>query len=200
MTESKQYPQPRRSARRLTHWIPWLVLLLPLPGAASGNTLAVRAECLNGVPHGIYRVESAAGRVRIEGRYVDGLRDGAFVFYGAGGDRLISLPYVSGLLNGTVRAWHAGSGSDDPDAGLKLVSDIRAGFIDGRHQTWYENGERRSDFRLEDGEIAAGETWNPDGSTLQINSKTEFLNNEIESDFIYYDRLEQVMDIYPPAC
>lgn len=172
-----------------------VAMLLPRPGATSEGALQVSAECKNGVPHGAYRVASGSGSVRFEGSYADGLRDGDFVFYAADGERMILLPYTRGLLHGTVKAWHGGA-----DPGLKLVSDISAGFINGRHQTWYANGQPRSDFVIEDGEITTGETWNPDGTVLEINDDTQFLNSEIQNDFDYYDRLEQVMDAYPPAC
>jgi antitoxin component YwqK of YwqJK toxin-antitoxin module len=175
-----------------------LAALLPFAVAASSDGLSVRAECRNGVPDGEYRVESAQGRVRIEGSFVDGLRNGEFVFYTANGDRMIVLPYTRGLLNGTVKAWHVGAG--DANSPLKLLSDIRAGYIKGRHRTWYENGKPRSDFVVDEGEIAAGETWNPDGTVLEIKDHAQFLSAEIQSDFAYYSRLEQVMDAHPPAC
>lgn len=172
--------------------------LLPFAVAASSDGLSVTAECRDGVPDGEYRVESAQGRVRIEGSFAAGVRDGEFVFYTANGDRMIVLPYTRGLLNGTVKAWHVGAG--DANSPLKLLADIKAGFINGRHRTWYENGKPRSDFVIEDGEIIAGETWNPDGTVLEIKDHSQFLGAEIDSDFAYYDRLEQVMGAHPPAC
>jgi len=177
-----------------------LALLPALAGAAGDGTLRVSAECSNGVAHGAYRVESAQGKLRIEGHYANGLREGDFVFYTAGGEKMIVLPYARGLLHGTVTAWHVGDGSDTSQSTPKLVSDIRAGFIQGRHQTWYENGQPRSDFVIEDGEITTGKAWNPDGTDLEINDAGLFLNAEIENDFNYYNRLEQVMDAYPPDC
>ena len=172
--------------------------LLPFTVAASSDGLSVTAECRNGVPDGEYRVESTQGNVRIEGSFANGLRDGEFVFFTADGDRMILLPYTRGLLNGTVKAWHAGA--DDANSSLKLLSDIKAGFINGQHRTWYANGKPRSDFVIADGEITAGETWNPDGTVLEIKDRAQFLSTEIQSDFAYYDRLEQVMDAHPPAC
>ncbi|HEY5738488.1 MAG TPA: hypothetical protein VIW27_02125 [Gammaproteobacteria bacterium] len=166
--------------------------------AASSDGLSVAAECRNGVPEGKYQIESAQGRVRVKGSFVDGLRDGEFVFYTANGDRMIVLPYTRGLLNGAVKAWHVGAG--DANSPLKLLSDIKDGFIKGRHRTWYENGKPRSDFVIEDGEITAGETWNPDGTVLEIKDRAQFLSAEIQSDFAYYERLEQVMDAHPPTC
>ena len=173
-------------------------MLLPLAGTASDGALRVSAECKNGVADGNYRVESAEGQLRIEGSYSNGMREGEFVFYTAGGEQMIVLPYTRDLLHGTVKAWHVGSGGTD--SSLKLLSDISAGFIKGRHQTWYENGQPRSAFVIEDGDIASGETWNPDGTELEINDSTQFLNTEIENDFSYYERLDQVMDAYPPTC
>lgn len=172
-----------------------LSMLLPLAGNANDGAMRVSAECSNGVADGAYRVESAQGQLRIEGGYANGLREGNFVFYTARGEQMIVLPYTRGLLHGTVKAWHVGA-----DSSLKLLSDISAGYIEGRHQTWYENGQQRSAFVIDDGDIASGKTWNPDGTELEINDNTQFLNTEIENDFSYYERLEQVMDAYPPTC
>jgi len=175
-----------------------LLALFQAPGgSARGEAWHVSAECLDGVAHGAYRVESGQGRVRIEGRHAGGLREGDFVFYAANGDKMIVLPYTRGLLHGTVEAWHAGAGSP---ALPKLVSDISAGFVSGRHQTWYENGKPRSEFVIEGGEIRSGKTWNTDGTVLELNDASQFLNAEIQSDFDYFSRLEQVLDIYPPDC
>ena len=176
-----------------------IALLLPFVCAAGGAELVVDAECEGGVANGSYVARADPGPVRIEGRYSQGMREGEFVFYSASGEKLIVLPYTRGLINGTVRAWHA----PDADGGasrLKLESDLSAGFVNGRHRTWYENGNPRSDFTIEDGEILSGNTWNPDGSELEINSDSAFLQSEIESDFAYYGRLEQVLDAYPPGC
>lgn len=172
-------------------------LLFPIACLANEAAPVVDAECEGAVPHGSYVVKSAAGAVRIEGRYADGLRAGDFRFFGPGGDRLVLLPYTKGLIDGTVKVWHTpGTG----EIKLKLESELSAGFVDGRHRTWYENGNPRSDFSVEEGEIVSGRTWNPDGSELEINSAAAFLQFEIESDFAYFSRLEQVMDAYPPEC
>jgi hypothetical protein len=176
-----------------------LPLLLPLAGAAFGAELVVDADCEGGLANGGYVVRAGPGPVRIEGRYSQGRRDGEFVFYSAGGEKLIVLPYTRGLINGTVRAWHAPA-ADGDKPGLKLESDLNAGFVNGRHRTWYANGNPRSDFTISDGEILSANTWNPDGSELEINSDSAFLQAEIETDFAYYRRLEQLLDAYPPGC
>jgi hypothetical protein len=174
-----------------------VLLLFPIACLANEDALTVDAECRGEIPHGAYVVASAAGAVRIEGRYADGLRSGIFTFFGPAGGKLIVLPYTKGLIDGTVRAWHAPDGTD---SGLKLISDISAGFIEGRYRTWYENGNPRSDFVVENGEIVSAETWNPDGSALEIGDPSALLQADIDSDFAYYARLEQVMDSFPPAC
>lgn len=177
-----------------------MLVFFPLACLANEAALVVDAECKGAIPHGGYVVESAAGAVRIEGRYADGLREGEFSFFGADGGRLILLPYSNGLIDGTVKAWHAPGAKEGVDPGLKLVSDISAGFIEGRYRTWYPNGNPRSDFVIEEGEVVSSKTWNPDGSELEIRNDSAFLQTDIESDFEYYARLEQVMDAYPPAC
>jgi len=196
----KKFIDVMRRALRHSITLALLPAIMPsLAGASADGALRVSAACEGGVASGAYRVESAQGNPRIEGAYANGLRDGDFVFYTADGAKMIVLPYTKGLLHGTIKAWHVGdSGGGDP--GLKLVSDIRAGFIQGRHRTWYENGQQRSDFVIEDGEITAGKAWNPDGTVLEIKDSSQFLNTEIENDFSYYHRLEQVMDAYPPDC
>lgn len=179
------------------------VLLVPLLSTFAGNAfgaeMVVNTECEGGVANGSYVVSAESGPVRIEGHFLHGLRDGEFIFYSPGGEKLIVLPYTKGLINGTVRAWHV-PGANGGASGLKLESDLHAGFANGRHRTWYANGNPRSDFTIEDGEIVSGGTWNPDGSELKINSDTDFLRAEIETDFAYYSRLEQVLDAYPPEC
>ncbi|HKJ50022.1 MAG TPA: hypothetical protein VKB27_00900 [Gammaproteobacteria bacterium] len=176
-----------------------IALLLPFACSVSGAELVVDAECDGGVANGGYVVRADPGTVRIEGRYSRGLREGEFVFYSAAGEKLIVLPYTRGLINGTVRAWHA-PGANREATGLKLESDLSAGFVDGHHRTWYANGNPRSDFTVKDGEILSANTWNPDGSELEINSDSAFLQSEIETDFAYYRRLEQLLDAYPPEC
>jgi len=174
-------------------------LLLPFACAALGAELVVDTECEGGVANGSYVVRADPGSVRIEGVFSQGMREGEFIFYSPGGEKLIVLPYTRGLIDGTVRAWHVpGEGGDA--SGLKLESELSAGFVNGRHRTWYANGNPRSDFTIKDGEILSGDTWSPDGSELKINSDSAFLQSEIETDFAYYSRLEQVLDAYPPEC
>ena len=191
-------PAPRRRPR-IARWLAWLALA-PLACLANDGGFDVYAECRDGIAHGAYRVEGRQGKLRIEGRYADGLRDGEFVFYSAAGAKAIALPYSSDLIDGTVRAWHVSGAEPGTQSELKLESDISAGFIEGRYRTWYENGNRRSDFVVEEGEIVSAQTWNPDGSVLDIGNPSDLLQTDIEADFTYYARLEQVMEAFPPAC
>jgi len=197
MFESGPESRKRRRAPALRFFL--IPLLMPFAGTAFGAKLTADAECDGGIANGSYVVRADPGPVRIEGRYSQGMRDGEFVFYSVAGDKLIVLPYTKGLINGTVRAWHA-PGANGDARGLKLESDLSAGFVNGHHRTWYANGNPRSDFTIRDGEILSANTWNPDGSELEINSDSAFLQSEIESDFAYYSRLEQLLDAYPPGC
>jgi hypothetical protein len=176
------------------------LLLFPVTCLANEAALTVDSECKGAIPHGAYTVESVSGAVRIAGSYADGLRSGSFTFYDAGGEKLIALPYTGGLIHGTVEAWHVPDEAGGGEPRLKLVSDISAGFIEGRYRTWYDNGKPRSDFTVEEGEIVSAKTWNPDGSVLEIGDPSAFLQTDIETDFAYYSRLEQVMDAFPPVC
>ncbi|MGD2170497.1 MAG: hypothetical protein PVI79_07505 [Gammaproteobacteria bacterium] len=196
MFETRRIPPVRRPVAGLRIL---LIPLLSLTCNAFGAEIVVDTECEGGVANGSYVVRAETGTVRIEGHYLQGVRDGEFIFYSPGGEKLIVLPYTKGLINGTVRAWHVPAANGDA-SGLKLESELSAGFVDGRHRTWYANGNPRSDFTIEDGEILSGDTWNPDGSELKINSDSAFLQAEIETDFAYYSRLEQVLDAYPPEC
>lgn len=169
-------------------------LLLPVTGYASNGELAVDAECIDGSPQGRYVVKTSSGLARIEGSYAAGVKTGDFTFYTPAGGKLIVIPYAKGFINGTVKAWYPGATKP------KLISDIRGGLVEGRYQTWYENGNPRSNFSVKDGEIEHAEIWNTDGSAMAIEAKADFLESDIESDFDYYRKLEQVLDSFPPQC
>lgn len=200
MIDPKPFTKLRLTMQPIAKRLPVLALLLPLAGAAGDGTLVASNDCKAGIPHGEYRVKSADGPVRIAGSYAEGLRSGSFTFYDAGGEKLIALPYTRGLIHGTVEGWHVPDEAGGGEPRLKLVSDISAGFIEGRYRTWYDNGKPRSDFTVEEGEIVSAKTWNPDGSVLEIGDPSAFLQTDIETDFAYYSRLEQVMDAFPPVC
>ena len=177
-----------------------IFLLFPGLALAGENTLMVDAQCVDEKAHGPYRVKTQSGLVRIEGRYQGDNRSGEFTFYDAAGQKLIVLPYRNGFIHGTVSAWYQDAGGNSPEPQLKLISDIEGGFVIGRYQTWYENGNPRSSFELGNGTIKSGTVWNTDGSAIEIKAQAAFLTADIESDFSYYQQLEQVLDAFPPQC
>lgn len=176
------------------------LLLLPALCAASDNAMIVNAACLDDKAQGAYEVKARSGQVRISGHYADGSRNGDFTFFDPDGNRIIVLPYRNGFIHGTVTAWHSVGSGADPEPQLKLVSDIEGGFVIGRYQTWYANGVLRSRFELENGVIKSAEIRNTDGAVMEIKAQSEFLTADIESDFSYYQQLEQVLDAFPPQC
>jgi hypothetical protein len=177
-----------------------VLVLFPALSFASENTLMVNSECVDEKAHGPYQVKTQSGLIRIDGQYENGNRSGDFTFYDAAGQKMIVVPYHKGFIHGTVTAWHRDAAGGNAEPQLKLLSDIEGGFAVGRYQTWYENGEQRSRFELGNGEIKSGTVWNTDGSVIEIKAQAEFLSTDIESDFSYYQQLEQVLDAFPPQC
>lgn len=178
----------------------FVLFLLPAFCAGSESPLIVNSECVNDKAQGSYEVKTQSGQVRISGHYADGGRDGDFTFYDQPGNRIIVLPYRKGFIHGTVTAWHSARSGAGSEPQLKLVSDIEGGFVIGRYQTWYANGVQRSSFELENGVIKSAEIRDTDGAIMDIKAQSEFLNADIESDFSYYQQLEQVLDAFPPQC
>ncbi|MEM7195061.1 MAG: hypothetical protein AAF402_08930 [Pseudomonadota bacterium] len=178
------------------------IALFLVPTAALGNShsLEVSGECKEGVPHGLYSAKSSDGVVRIEGRYDSGLKDGDFTFYTANSSKLIVLPYSKNLFHGTVNAWHPADDTDGSNPVLKLSSEFEEGLIEGRYQTWYATGVKRSDFTMVKGEIVKSETWNEDGTELAISDVVGFMESDVEGDFQYYSLLESVVDSHSPQC
>ncbi len=177
-----------------------LFVLFPFVCSANASALQIAGECHDGLADGAYVATAADGVVRIEGSYARGVRQGEFTFYDPRGSRLIVLPYSAGYLDGTVRAWHvAGSGSE-PDPVPKLVSDIRNGMVEGRHQTWYPDGSKRSKVEIAGGDVVSFETWSEQGAVLEIKDVDGFLNADLQGDFRYYENLERVLEAFPPQC
>ena len=178
----------------------FILLLFSRLCLAGDGGMVVNAECADARAHGSYSVAAKSGEVRITGNYTDGVRNGEFTFYDVAGNRIIELPYKNGFINGTVTAWHSANSVDAAEPALKLVSDIAGGLAIGQYQTWYADGTRRSRFKLHKGDIKSAEVWNTDGELMDLKAQSEFLSNDIEGDFRYYQQLEQVMYAFPPQC
>lgn len=176
-----------------------LLTLLFISTAANSAGLNIAVDCKGQLPDGKYLAKSDQGVLIIEGTYQLGNKHGVFTFYNSTGKKIIEIPYTQDKLNGTVRAWYYLEDSKQSKT-LKLISVISNGYIEGKYQTWYPSGAKRSNFVIEEGDIQTGEVWNEDGSAIDIKAKANFLQNDIDSDFNYYGQLEQVLETYPPSC
>ncbi len=177
-----------------------ILFVLPLICGTSQASLQVTGECKNGLPEGAYAARSADGILRIEGSYENGLRQGEFTFYTAQGARLIVLPYSQGLIDGTVRAWHAADSGAHAELTPKLISDIRDGLIEGRHQTWYPDGSKRSSVEIVAGDVVKFEAWNETGANLDIKDVYGFLEADVQGDMQYFENLQRLLVSYQPQC
>ncbi len=177
-----------------------ILFLLPLVCGASQASLQITGECQDGLPQGAYAARTADGVLRIEGSYANGLRQGEFTFYTAQGARLIVLPYSQGLIDGTVRAWHAADSGADSEPKPKLVSDVREGQIEGRHQTWYPDGSKRSSVEIVAGDVVKFEAWNEAGAILDIKDVYGFLEADVQGDLQYFENLQRVLVSNQPQC
>ena len=175
-----------------------LILLTSVPTLA--HALNVEAECNGGLAEGSYRAATDEGVVRITGEYRQGKRYGTFTVYDPAGERLVELPYKDGLLNGTIQAWYTPGTSDVSDSQPKVMSEVLDDVVEGQYKTWYPDGAKRSIALINEGTVTSFEAWEPDGSPLKITDQLAFLDADIETDFVYYEQLEQVLNSYPPNC
>ncbi len=76
------------------------------PPLAAAETLVVSGGCRDGAPNGLYELRMPDGRLRIVGAFAKGRRTGTFIFWAANGARIALIPYDDDIKVGTVAVWY----------------------------------------------------------------------------------------------
>ena len=90
----------------------------------------------------------------VEGKPV---KDGFFILYGAGGDKLLEGAYRDGKQQGEWTMWYE-------NGRRAAVDHYRDGLQNGPHTSWYANGVKAVEGNYRDGRRAGNwQRWEPSG-------------------------------------
>ncbi|MBI5608794.1 MAG: hypothetical protein HY902_07920 [Deltaproteobacteria bacterium] len=130
--------------------------------------VAVVAAVDQGIRQGLARTFDRSGRLIAQVSYVDGLRDGEEVEYGAEGERLASRRWQRGKPVGVTRTWYPGGGLQserhaDPNlpsgsevqyyrsGGVRVYAPLRFGKRDGIATVYTEAGVKWAEVSWREG-------------------------------------------------
>ena len=178
-----------------------IVLAVACSAASAGHAqeFAVRGGCRDGVPHGIYELSNADGRVRAIGAFNLGKRTSSFLFWSPGGVRVAQIPYDEGVVSGTVALWYA-SAPPGGDAPWKLQASFAKGALDGPKRSWFPGGRMRGDYLYERGTLVAAKAWTDAGAPLSEAAARDQAAKDLVDDARAYAALDAIVERHKPDC
>ena len=176
-------------------------LVVALAGCISFGVRQVGlGDCRDGIPHGSYTLQIVDGPVVATGHFVEGKKHGVFVFYSQGGTKIAEIPYAGGAKSGTVRMWYSEYAYPGAAGRPKLEIEFANDLADGRKQSWWVSGGKRSSEVLRDGSLVQAEMWDEAGAPLPRDEAAQLSNASLDADASYFRSLESEVDAHPPAC
>ncbi len=167
--------------------------------AAGAETFVVSGGCRDGAPNGLYEQRMPDGRLRITGAFAKGRRTGTFIFWAANGARIALIPYDDDVKVGTVAVWYdpARAKADPP---RKSETAYVAGVLHGVKRSWHPNGNPRTEFRYERGELAEARAWMQRGAPLSDAEARALAARDVSTDESFYATLETAIAENLPRC
>jgi MORN repeat protein len=151
---------PKRAARRLKFRVAGsIAALASLAGAAACHRSEVPLTCPPGAA--LMGAPPPAGEEVWCQKMVNGkpVKDGIFVVYGTGTDRMIEGYYRDGVQEGEWTTWYE-------NGQRSAVDNYRHGRQDGLHTSWYANGVKALEGQYREGKREGVWTrWDPTGFT-----------------------------------
>ena len=116
--------------------------------------------------------------------YKGGKRNGSYIKYWAGGQKLKEFEYTDGELDGTSEWWY--------ENGQKAsTGEYHKGKQDGIHISWHENGQKSSKGEYSDGEnVGTYEEWHENG---RRDIEVDFSDGEMDGTYKWWYENGQIM-------
>ncbi len=112
-----------------------------------------------------------SGRLKAEGRMIDGKEEGPWKEYYESGEKRAELNFKDGLREGHVTVFW-------PNGRKKGEGDYRTDQYLGVWTSWYENGQKKEECSLEEGkEIGQWRLWDTLGRLIE---EHEYMNGQLE--------------------
>ena len=94
-------------------------------------------EFSNGQKNGLFVEYYNNGKMKYEGRYVYGIKDGVHSEWLENGNKISSINFLNGNLNGVYSEWY-------PNGKKKYEGNYQTGNKEGTFTEFYENGNQKS--------------------------------------------------------
>lgn len=171
-------------------------------GGPRGGTAKyeVVAECDGAVADGDYRATGPGGD-RIEGRFCDGARCGAFRYSsGIPNVPVAEFPYRGRRLEGTAKVWYLPHTAPQSPHRKMFVGDFQGGKLHGEMRSWWPSGQLQTAFLYRLGELSSGSAWDPDGVELEPNETFALADREQQARTRLFRALGSIISTNPPRC
>lgn len=176
-----------------------LIAACAAAGPLRAEAFEVRGGCRGALPHGVYELSTADGRVRVVGAFNLGKRTSSFLFWSPGGVRIAQIPWDDGTISGTVALWYgdAPRGADPP---WKLQASYAHGLPDGPTRSWYRNGRLRGEYFYERGALTVAKAWTASGAALSEQRAREQAGKDAGDNLRSYAALDAIVESHLPRC
>ena len=169
------------------------------PAAGSDEGFRVTGQCRDGHPQGGYALQSADGRLRVQGAFNQGQRVGSFIFWTSAGVRVAHLPFDADVLAGTVSLWYAEAppGAEPP---RKLEAVYRQGERHGQTRSWYASGKPRAEYEYVEGALRSARAWSETGTAYDDAQARALAERDRVADGDYLETLLAIVRRHLPDC
>jgi hypothetical protein len=167
-------------------------------GASLAESYTVYGNCRDGLAHGSYELRDAKGTVRAVGAFNRGKRTGSFIFWSSDGVRIAHLPFDEDVLSGTLAMWYSGRPGREPQR--KLEAAYSRGQLNGDKRSWFPNGQLRSEYRYEKGELRDASASTEGGKPLTQADARVLAQRDALTDDAFVASLLAIVTANPPRC
>lgn len=160
----------------------------------SGPELTAEVSFVDGKPHGPYKIFDLSERLRGQGTFQNGRKEGLWSFWGSKTIKTVELSYRNGLKEGPCRMWYSAFASDFADPGTpKLKVTFVSDQMHGEHVGWYGNGQVNCRTQFIDGRITTSLCWHEDGTALSEADSMETARDQHEADNKLLSSLDEIV-------
>lgn len=116
---------------------------------------------VDGKRSGVEKSWYPSGQIAVEAPWVDGVQEGAVVFYAEDGAIQANIPYYQGKIEGVQKTWYA-------DGQRQGEESYRNNELHGPSEFWTQDGKPHIKLQYFNGKMNGLQTWyHPDGSKMR---------------------------------